>query len=46
MGYAIYVVIKEKVQNYSLAVFAKHLFCRDENVSQNEAAVEAICSVC
>jgi len=33
-------------ENHSLAVFAKYLFCRDENVSQNEAAVEAICSLC
>ena len=34
------------VQNHSLTVFAKYLFCRDKNVSQNEAAIEAICSVC
>jgi hypothetical protein len=46
MGYAIYVAIKEMVQNHSLTDFAKYLFCRDENVSQNEAVVEAICSVC
>jgi hypothetical protein len=34
------------VQNHSLTVFAKFLFWWDENVSQNKAAVEAMCSVC
>jgi hypothetical protein len=28
------------VQNYNLTVFTKYLFCRDENVRENEAALK------
>jgi hypothetical protein len=34
------------MQNHGLTVFAKYLFCREHNVGQNEADVEALCSVC
>jgi hypothetical protein len=39
-------MIKEMMQSHCLIVSEKCLFYRDDNVSENEAAVEAICSVC